>query len=89
MPWPVKSTLMVSREREPVTDSTRTSQRLGLRLAEIRDLLSSATPERARTALVEGMELARRLAPGGLRQHADRRTRDRRTAAAGTGNHAV
>ena len=25
MPWPVKSTLMVSREREPVTGSTRTS----------------------------------------------------------------
>src|SRR5580692_9290624 len=25
MPWPVKSTLMVSRDREPVTGSTRTS----------------------------------------------------------------
>ena len=30
MPWPVKSTLMVSREREPVTGSTRTRrQRAG------------------------------------------------------------
>ena len=66
MPWPVKSTLMVSREREPVTGSTRTRrQRAGITLGRVTTALDRLGQYQATSPTEEAGQMRIVIALGG------------------------